>query len=274
MNKNKKTITIGLIMLVLGAGFSSFAHAQYVGTTNTFAITPAILPGAAVNTPYSQTLTAVTTSGDSLSWGITGGSFPPGLTLNSQAVGTTTVLSGTPTAPGSYVFTIGLTDRTNGASQNQTYVLDVSNFSGSTIGDSMTTTNTTTTAPTTSLEAEISALAQELNALEAAVANSTGQVLGDSTTIPSTITAATFTRDLTLGDVGPDVLALQEFLNAQGGEAQVATTGPGSPGNETEYYGLYTETAVARWQTMENISPAQGYFGPITRAAVIAMLSQ
>lgn len=75
-----------------------------------------------------------------------------------------------------------------------------------------------------------------------------------------------FTRDLTLGMTGEDVRALQIYLNAKG--FLVATEGPGSPGNETLYFGLLTRTAVARLQAAKGIVPAVGYFGPITRSFI------
>ncbi len=79
----------------------------------------------------------------------------------------------------------------------------------------------------------------------------------------------TFTRNLTLGSTGADVKALQQFLNAKG--FQVAATGAGSPGNETSYFGGLTKAALAKFQAANGISPAVGYFGPITRAKVNAM---
>ncbi len=75
-----------------------------------------------------------------------------------------------------------------------------------------------------------------------------------------------FSRSLSIGMTGPDVRALQIFLNAHG--APVATTGAGSPGAETMLYGSLTRAAVAKYQALNNIKPAVGFFGPITRAWV------
>ena len=74
---------------------------------------------------------------------------------------------------------------------------------------------------------------------------------------------AAFTRDLELGSVGQDVKELQQFLNNQG--FTVSTSGPGSPGNETENFGPDTRRALIDFQSANNISPASGYFGPLTR---------
>ena len=81
--------------------------------------------------------------------------------------------------------------------------------------------------------------------------------------------SATFTRDLTIGSTGSDVMALQQILN-QSASTQVAASGAGSPGNESTYFGSLTQKALAKWQAAHNVSPASGYFGPITRAAIAA----
>jgi hypothetical protein len=73
---------------------------------------------------------------------------------------------------------------------------------------------------------------------------------------------ATFTN-LTLGDEGIQVLALQLFLNNNG--FPIASSGPGSPGFETSYFGPLTEAALARFQASNNILPSLGYFGPKTK---------
>jgi len=73
-------------------------------------------------------------------------------------------------------------------------------------------------------------------------------------------------RNMTTGSSGPDVRDLQKFLNARG--FMIAGSGAGSPGNETEYFGSLTRLALARFQAAHGISPAAGYFGPITRMAV------
>lgn len=76
--------------------------------------------------------------------------------------------------------------------------------------------------------------------------------------------AFVFTRDVSLGSTGADVWQLQLFLNAKG--FPVASSGPGSPGNETTYFGLATQAALAKFQAASGITPAAGYFGPKTRA--------
>ena len=79
------------------------------------------------------------------------------------------------------------------------------------------------------------------------------------------------TRDLYPGSQGADVRSLQEYLNARG--FTLATSGAGSPGNETTYYGNLTASAVRRFQEAhfaEILSPlgyasGTGICGPSTR---------
>ena len=77
------------------------------------------------------------------------------------------------------------------------------------------------------------------------------------------VEAFKFTRDLHEGVSGLDVKMLQKYLNAHG--SPVATSGPGSTGNETTYFGKLTKDALAKFQASNGIKPAAGYFGPITR---------
>ncbi|HMO77976.1 MAG TPA: peptidoglycan-binding protein [Candidatus Paceibacterota bacterium] len=85
--------------------------------------------------------------------------------------------------------------------------------------------------------------------------------------IPTTpVTSPTFTRNLETGSSGNDVKELQKFLNANG--FIVAPTGPGSIGNETNLFGVMTRAALARFQAVNGIVPAAGFFGPVTRAFI------
>lgn len=73
-----------------------------------------------------------------------------------------------------------------------------------------------------------------------------------------------FTRSLTMGVKGDDVMCLQKYLNAAG--FPVAATGVGSAGSETTYFGTLTKNAVAKWQAANSVSPAVGYFGTLSQA--------
>ncbi len=75
-----------------------------------------------------------------------------------------------------------------------------------------------------------------------------------------------FTRDLRIGMQGEDVQALQVYLNTNG--FSLAESGVGSMGQETRYFGELTRRALIRFQTAKGITPAVGYFGPVTRGVV------
>lgn len=75
-----------------------------------------------------------------------------------------------------------------------------------------------------------------------------------------------FMRDLELGSEGDDVKALQVYLNVNG--FYVASSGAGSTGQETTYFGPATQDALARFQRAKGISPATGFFGVITRTFI------
>jgi PKD repeat protein/photosystem II stability/assembly factor-like uncharacterized protein len=88
----------------LYAGTSYGVYGITQAACPTIAITPTSLPGAVQGAPYDQTLRA---SGWTSPYtaSILSGSLPPGLSLGSAGV-----LSGTPTASGTYSFTVGAED--------------------------------------------------------------------------------------------------------------------------------------------------------------------
>ncbi len=81
----------------------------------------------------------------------------------------------------------------------------------------------------------------------------------------------TYTRNLRQGSTGDDVKALQQFLNKNG--FVIASSGDGSPGNETTFYGKATARALAKFQeahadillTPQGLTKGTGIFGPVTR---------
>lgn len=105
--------------------------------------------------------------------------------------------------------------------------------------------------------------------LQAQIAALQAQLAALSGGAPSGSVSCNFTRDLQVGSTGDDVKCLQQYLNASG--YKVASSGVGSPGNETTYFGGLTKAAVAAWQAAKGISPAAGYFGPKSRAAYSQM---
>lgn len=98
----------------------------------------------------------------------------------------------------------------------------------------------------TDLQAQVQALIAQLTALQS----------GSQATA-----SMTFTRDLTIGSSGADVTALQNWL---------ITRGHSIPAGATGYFGAQTRTALAAYQSANGIVPAAGYFGPVTRAKVVA----
>jgi len=94
---------------------------------------------------------------------------------------------------------------------------------------------------------------------------------------PNSISAKyAFTRSLALGSTGTDVKNLQIFLNTHG--FTVSTSGNGSPGHETAYFGPSTKAALIKFQEANavailapnGLSKGTGYFGPSTIKAVNA----
>src|SRR3990167_7492897 len=94
-----------------------------------------------------------------------------------------------------------------------------------------------TAATSAELQAQIDALLAQIASLQAQ--------LGGSVSV-----SCTFTRNLFLGVSGEDVRCLQRYMNSAG----------------------FT-VAVARWQAANNVSPAVGYFGPISQAKYRALLA-
>jgi peptidoglycan hydrolase-like protein with peptidoglycan-binding domain len=88
----------------------------------------------------------------------------------------------------------------------------------------------------------------------------------ETTSTNSVSTSSTsFSYDLTLHQTDPEVKTLQQFLNAHG--FTIASTGPGSSGNETTLFGIKTYQALEKYQKSIGL-PATGWFGPMTRAAM------
>lgn len=74
-----------------------------------------------------------------------------------------------------------------------------------------------------------------------------------------------FTRNLTTGTQGDDVEILQKFL-IDNGFLKITTP--------TNYFGALTKTALSSWQTSVGISPASGFFGPISRKRISTPVDQ
>lgn len=116
-------------------------------------------------------------------------------------------------------------------------------------------------------------LQQMINDLLAQVAALQAQ-LGDGGSMSgAAMCPYTWTRDLSEGSSGMDVMRLQQFLNADP-DTRIAATGVGSAGQETEFFGALTGAAVAKFQQKyreDVLAPlglvtATPFFGERTRA--------
>jgi len=106
----------------------------------------------------------------------------------------------------------------------------------------------------TSVEAEAIISALQLNSSQA-------QAIRALVTKNTPVGGYVFTRNLTIGSTGNDVVALQTWLEARGFLTIPAGVAKG-------YFGPLTRSALAAYQASVGISPAVGYFGPITRTNI------
>ena len=109
------------------------------------------------------------------------------------------------------------------------------------------------------LQAQVQALLAQIASLQTSSSSSSS----------SSASCYTFTRNHQMGDKGGEVMWVQKFLNGHG--AVVAASGAGSMGMETSSFGGLTKAAVAKFQAANGITPAAGYWGPITRAKANSM---
>jgi subtilisin-like proprotein convertase family protein len=106
-------------------GFNSGSLAGWSLTIGTgascpqFTITPPALPEAALNTAFPTTTLTASGGTGLYSFQITAGTLPTGMTLTADGV-----LSGTPTQPGLFNFTVTATDQ-NGCTWQRAYTLNV-----------------------------------------------------------------------------------------------------------------------------------------------------
>lgn len=104
----------------------------------------------------------------------------------------------------------------------------------------------------------------------------TGGVVGGGSS--ASVCPFTWTRSLSKGDTGADVLALQKFLNSDSATS-IAASGVGAPGSESDYFGGLTVAAVAKFQNKYasevlapvGLSAGTGYFGASTRTKANAL---
>ncbi len=86
----------------------------------TVTLAPATLPGGTYNVAYGQTLTAAGLTGAFTFALQAGSSMPPGLTLSAAGL-----ISGTPTQPSAFTFTVIATHTASGCTGNRTYSIGI-----------------------------------------------------------------------------------------------------------------------------------------------------
>jgi len=94
-----------------------------------------------------------------------------------------------------------------------------------------------------------------------------GLVVAFALVVATTASAYTFTRTIRQGSTGPDVMAFQQALNGSG--HIVSSTGAGSPGYESSFFGSKTSAAAKLWQSANGLV-ADGIIGAKSRAVLNA----
>jgi len=119
-------------------------------------------------------------------------------------------------------------------------------------------TPATTTTPLTTIINQYRTLLTQIQALGIELPQNVQDILNQTPPTPDTTLPV---RDLQNGDTGPDVQQLQNLLITQGHTIPAGATG---------FFGTQTQAALTQYQTAHNITPAAGYFGPLTRAQMKA----
>lgn len=181
------------------------------------------------------------------------------VTLDANSVTMPSAAASVPATTVTQTPTVTTTTSTSGSTQTSS--------SAGTGGQTTTTTQGSSSgasASTSSVDPKI-ALQSRLNELLATLQTlqAKGNATPNANAVANANVKASFKRNLTVGVSGDDVKALQVWLNANG--YVVAVSGPGSTGNETTTFGGLTKKALAKFQAKVGISPAVGYFGPITQ---------
>ena len=102
-----------------GSGSRAFVFTVTAPPSGVVALSPATLPAGTVGSGYSQTIFAAPAASGPFTFAVTAGALPPGLTLSAGGR-----VEGTPTAAGTFSFTVAATAATGGTGHTN-YVLDI-----------------------------------------------------------------------------------------------------------------------------------------------------
>ncbi len=152
-----------------------------------------------------------------------------------------------------------------------------SKFAAITSASMTSTTKTLAEMSITELQAEIARITALIVQLQAQIA----QIQGGGAVSSSLCAGISFSRNLSEGMIGDDVKCLQSILN-QSLDTQIAASGVGSLGHETNYFGVLTKAAVIKFQekykaevlTPAGLSAGTGFVGPSTRTKLNTLLGQ
>ena len=131
---------------------------------------------------------------------------------------------------------------------------------------------------TEELQVQISALLAQIATLQTQLSEMGGSTATTGTTITG-CTISSFDRALKQGMTGDDVKCMQIVLNSDSA-TQIASSGVGSAGNETNYFGSLTKAAVIKFQekhadnilTPLGLEKGTGFFGSSTRGKLNKLL--
>ncbi len=120
------------------------------------------------------------------------------------------------------------------------------------------TTPVSSTLPTTT--PTLPSTIPELQTLITQLQTQIQQIIANKPSALNNPASTTFTRDLQITMQGTDVTTLQQLLVSKGYTIPAGATG---------YFGEQTRQALIKFQQDNNITPAAGYFGPISRGQLM-----